>query len=196
MAPEWADALVREVCAEAGVASPVLRWRRALRQNSSGVTRRHERSVAVTAGHDPVDQRLTLLHELAHWLAAPARRHRGRVLHHDLNFYRVAFALYLQHGVPTAEALSREGARYPSSLRHARALFVVGADEAWGLRRIALRQRARLRGPRRVLVAEHTVRLVRDGRWTRCSVCGARVVGPVLARLRRRSGRHTLLSIG
>jgi hypothetical protein len=47
----------------------------------------------------------------------------------------------------------------------------------------------------RVLVEEHVVRLVRDGRWTRCAVCGVRVVGPVLRRLRRRSGRHVLMGI-
>lgn len=196
MAPAWATALLGEVCADASVAEPTLRWRRATRIASSGVTRRHEGSVAVTAGTDPVDQRLTLLHELAHWLAPPARRRRGRVPHHDAAFYRVAFGLYRRHGIPAAEALTREGGRYPGSLRHARALGVPGAHEAWLARRVSLRQRARLRRPTRVLVAEHTVRLVRDGRWTRCAVCGARIVGPVLARLRRRSGRHLLLGTG
>jgi hypothetical protein len=47
----------------------------------------------------------------------------------------------------------------------------------------------------RVLVPEHPVRLVRDGRWTRCAVCGIRVVGPNLRRLRRRPGRHVLMGI-
>jgi hypothetical protein len=47
----------------------------------------------------------------------------------------------------------------------------------------------------RVLVPEHAVRLVRDGRWTRCAVCGIRVVGPNLRRLRRHPGRHVLLGI-
>lgn len=196
MAPAWAAALVSEVCAGSATVEPSLRWRRAARVASSGVTRRHEGSVAVTAGSDPVDQRLTLLHELAHWLAPPARRRRGRVAHHDAAFYRVAFALYRRHGIPAAEALTREGGRYPSSLRHARAIGVPGADEAWLARRGALRERARLRRPPRVLVPEHTVRLVRDGRWTRCEVCGVRIVGPVLSRLRRRSGRHLLLGTG
>jgi len=39
-----------------------------IRPGSSGVTRRSAGSVSVTAGTDPIDQRLTLLHELAHWL--------------------------------------------------------------------------------------------------------------------------------
>jgi len=152
--------------------------------------------VAVSAGTDPIDQRLTLLHELAHWLGPRPRRRRGRTTHHGADFYAIAFGLYRVHGVPAAEALDREGGRYPSALRHARALGVAGAEEAWHEHRSALRDRSQRRGSPRVLVAEHTVRLVRDGRWTRCSVCGVRVVGPVLARLRRRPGRHLLLGVG
>ena len=85
---------------------------------------------------------------------------------------------------------------WPTLRALARAAGVPGADEAWSARRAALRERAGRRTPARVLVAEHTVRLVRDGRWTRCGICGVRVVGPTLARLRRRSGRHILLSAG
>jgi hypothetical protein len=196
MAPAWASELVSLVCHGAAVPEPSLRWRRAARPTSSGVTRRTAGSISVCAGSDPVDQRLTLLHELAHWIGPRPRRRRGRVAHHDLAFYAIAFELYARHGVALAEALEREGARYPSSLRHARALGVAGADAAWRVRRSALRERAARRGTPRVLVAEHVVRLVRDGRWTRCSVCGVRIVGPVLARLRRRSGRHILLATG
>lgn len=196
MAPDWARALVADVCRAAAVPPPLLRWRRAARAAASGVTRQAAGTVAVTAGTDELDQRLTLLHELAHWLGPKRRRRRGRVAHHDLDFYNVAFGLYLRHGIPAAEALEREGGRYPSSLRHARRLGVPGAEMAWQARLAALRRRARLRTAPRVLVAEHTVRLVRDGRWTRCGVCGVRVVGPILARLRRRSGRHVLLAAG
>jgi hypothetical protein len=196
MTPEWAEALVAAVCAEAGVRPPVLRWRHAAREASSGVARRSQGTVAVTAGRDPVDQRLTLLHELAHWLAPPPARRgrRGRVAHHDATFYRFAFALYARYEIAPADALGREGGRYPSALRHARALGVPGAEEAWSARRTALRARSAARLPARILVAEHRVSLVRDGRWTRCGVCGVRIVGPNLARLRRRGGRHTLLS--
>jgi len=196
MAPPWATALVADVCAAAGAPAPTLRWRRAPRIASSGVTRRDAGAVAVTAGTDPLDQRLTLLHELAHWLAPRPRRRRGRTTHHGADFYAVAFGLYRAHGIPDAEALLREGGRHPGALRHARALGVIGAEEAWQTHRRVLRDRARTRPEPRVLVGEHTVRLVRDGRWSRCSVCGVRVVGPVLARLRRRPGRHLLLGVG
>jgi hypothetical protein len=196
MAPAGVAEIVRAACATAGVGEPSVRWRRARRAASSGVTRRSAGSIAVTAGTDELDQRLTLLHELAHWIAPLPRRRRGRVLHHDAQFYAVAFELYRRHGIPDSEALAREGGRYPSALRHARILEIPGADDAWRSRRAALRARALQRPPARVLVAEHTVRLVRDGRWTRCGICGIRVVGPTLARLRRRSGRHVLLGAG
>jgi hypothetical protein len=196
MAPAWARALVDELCATAGVPPPILRWRHARRHASSGVTRLEAGTVAVTAGTDALDQQLTLLHELAHWLAPWPRRRRRRTTHHGADFYAIAFRLYLSHGIPPAEAIDREGGRYPSSLRHARSLGVIGAEEAWRTHRRALGERARARRAPRVLVAEHTVRLVRDGRWTRCAVCGVRVVGPVLVRLRRRAGRHVLLGVG
>lgn len=195
-APAWARALVQLVCAEADRPAPRLAWRHRDRDGSSGVTRRREGALSLSAGRDPLDQRLTLLHELAHWLDPARRRRSGRIAHHDAAFYAVAFHLYRRHGVPMAMALAGEAGRYPSALRHARALGVPGAEAAWASRRAALRERARSRPPLAVLVAEHRVRLVRDGRWTRCSVCGVRVVGPVLRRLRQRGGRHVLLSCG
>lgn len=194
-APAWARSLVVTVCAEADAPLPRLGWRHRDRPTSSGVTRQSMGVVSVTAGRDPLDQRLTLLHELAHWLAPAPRRRRRRTRHHDAAFYATAFALYRRHGVPDATALAGESARYPSSLAHARRLGVSGAEEAWRERRLALRERACRRPPLRVLVPEHVVRLVRDGRWTRCAVCGIRVVGPNLRRLRRRPGRHVLVGI-
>lgn len=199
-APAWARRLTAEVCAAAGVAEPRLAWRSVAREPSSGVARVEAGGISVSAGSHVLDQRLTLLHELAHWLAPPSappatRRRRPRV-HHDAAFYARAFALYRTHGIPDPDALALEGRRYPSALRHARALGVSGAEQAWAARRAMLRERAARRPAPRVLVAEHAVRLVRDGRWTRCAVCGVRVVGPVLARLRRRGGRHLLLATG
>ena len=194
-APAWARSLVMTVCAEADAPLPRLTWRHRERPTASGVTRQSLGIVSVVAGRDPVDQRLTLLHELAHWLTPAPRGGRRRTRHHGATFYATAFALYRRHGVPDAAALAGESARYPSSLGHARRLGVPGAEEAWSQRRATLRDRARRRPPMRVLVPEHAVRLVRDGRWTRCAVCGIRVVGPNLRRLRRRQGRHVLLGI-
>lgn len=189
--PAWARDLVRDVCAEADAPAPArLRWSTRDRDPSTGVTRRHEHTISVVAGHDPVDQRLTVLHELAHWLTpiAPGRR---RQLHHDRRFYAVAFGLYLRWGLGAGEAVQREATHYPSSLRHAVALGIPGAAAALRERQGSLRERPR--GKLRVLVAEHRIRLARDGRWTICAVCRQRIVGRNLVRLRRRGGRHTLL---
>lgn len=191
--PAWACALAEAVCADAGVALPRLTWRARNDQHSTGVTRRSEGIVAVRAGRDELDQRLTLLHELAHWLTRSAARRR-RVVHHGRAFYDVAFELYRRHGIPDADALRLESGRYPSSLRHAAALGVPGAAAAVRARRTALRTRPRRQW--RVLVPEHSIRLAREGRWTVCATCGQRVVGVHLARLRRarRPYRHVLMT--
>lgn len=197
-APAWATALVREVCAAAGVAAPTrLRWMRRDRERSSGVTRHTIGFIGVVAGSDPADARQTLLHELAHWLTPPPRRARRGMRHHDRRFYGVAFELYLRHADGGAASLAREASRYPSAVGHARALGVPGADVAWGERQAALALRRAARRSLRVLVPEHAVRLARDGRWHVCSVCGARIVGVTLARLlraRRPRMRHVLLT--
>jgi hypothetical protein len=192
-APAWAEALVAAVCADAGVRPPRLAWRRRRHEHSTGVARRGDGMIAVRAGDDRLDQRLTLLHELAHWLTpSPARRRRGAT-HHGLAFYRTAFTLYRRHGIADADALRLESGRYASSLRHAATLGIPGAAALLAERR-ALRS-ARPRRQWRVLVPEHRVELVRDGRWHICRTCGQRLVAGALLRARRarRPVRHVLM---
>lgn len=193
-APSWAAELLATVCADAGVAPPRLAWRTRSRVHSTGVTRRDEDLVAVRAGSDPLDQRLTLLHELAHWLSPAHRRRRGRSTHHGRAFYAVAFELYRRHGLADDDALRLESGRYRSSLGHAVALGVQGAAEALAAHRAAVR--ARPRRAWRVLVPEHPVSLEREGRWSVCVICRQRVVGSNLARIRRarRPIRHVLMT--
>ncbi|HJT63238.1 MAG TPA: hypothetical protein VJ839_00515 [Candidatus Limnocylindria bacterium] len=193
--PAWAVELTALVCADSGIAPPRLRWRQWSGDHSSGLTRRDQGTVSVRAGTDTVDQRLTLLHELAHWLSpAPRRARRRRAEHHGRAFYLVAFDLYDRYGISSAHALRLESGRYRSSLRHAAAIGVPGAQAALAEHRARIRAR-----PRRswtVLVAEHTVRLERTGRWHVCATCGQRVVGITLARIRRghRPVRHTIMT--
>ena len=191
--PAWAVDLVAVVCADAGLAEPRLAWRRRSGDHSTGVTRRHDSMISVRAGSDELDQRLTLLHELAHWLSAAPRRGR-RAVHHGRAFYEIAFELYRRHGLTDGDALRLESARYRSSLRHAVALGVPGASAALAAHRSDLRDRPRRRW--RVLVPEHRVKLERDGRWTVCATCRQRVVGINLARIRRarRPVRHVLMT--
>ena len=193
MTPAWAAELVARVCADASVAPPRLSWRSRAGAHSTGVARRHEGLIAVRAGADQLDQRLTLLHELAHWLSPPPRRGR-RAVHHGRAFYAVAFDLYRRHGLDDADALRLESARYRSALPHAVALGIPGAVEALAAHRSTIRARPRRRW--RVLVPEHRVVLERDGRWTVCATCRQRVVGINLARIRRarRPVRHVLMA--
>ena len=192
-APGWARSLVATICADAGIDQPLISWRRRAGEHSTGVTRRHDGIVAVRAGSDELDQRLTLLHELAHWLS-PAPRRGRRAIHHGRAFYEIAFELYRRHGLADADALRLESARYRSSLRYAVALGVPGAAAALAEHRSTIRARPRRRW--RVLVPEHRVRLERDGRWTVCATCRQRVVGVNLARIRRarRPVRHVLMT--
>lgn len=192
-APGWALSLVASVCADAGIEQPRISWRRRAGEHSTGVTRRHDGIVAVRAGSDELDLRLTLLHELAHWLS-PAPRRARRAAHHGRAFYEVAFELYRRHGLTDADALRLESARYRSSLRHAVALGVPGAAAALAEHRSTIRARPRRRW--RVLVPEHRIQLERDGRWTVCATCRQRVVGVNLARIRRarRAVRHVLMT--
>ena len=191
--PAWATDIVAVVCVDAGLAEPRLTWRRRSGEHSTGVTRRHDRTISVRAGSDELDQRLTLLHELAHWLSAAPRRGR-RAMHHGRAFYQIAFELYRRHGLADADALRLESARYRSSLRHAVALGVPGASAALAAHRSVMRDRPRRRW--RVLVPEHRINLERDGRWTVCATCRQRVVGINLARIRRarRPVRHVLMT--
>ena len=196
-APAWPRELALRVCEEAGVAPPdVLRWRRARRELSTGLTRRHIHSIAVTAGRDPEDARHTLLHELGHWLApdSPRRRGRRQAVHHGREFYAVALDLYSRYDPDPIAAVRREAVRYPSVLRHAQAFGVAGVAELVQERRHRRRVASAASGHWRVLVPEHSVRLSRDGRWYVCATCGRRMVGRVLRRAARRGSRerHTL----
>lgn len=192
--PSWARDLVSAVCTDAGMPEPRLVWRHRTATHSTGVARRHDGVIAVRAGTDEVDQRLTLLHELAHWLSPMPRRRGGRSVHHGRAFYAIAFELYRRHGIPAADALRLESGRYRSSLGHGAALGVPGATEALAAHRRALRVRPTRRW--RVLVPEHRISLVRDGRWMVCGICRRRVVGVNLARVRRsrRPIRHVLMT--
>jgi hypothetical protein len=192
--PIWASEVAAEVCGEAGVALPRLSWRRRASEHSSGLTRRDDGVVAVRAGTDPLDVRLTLLHELAHWLTATRRPAlRRRTEHHGRAFYASAFELYRRHGITDADALRLEARRYRGALRHGAALGIQGAADALAEHRARLRARPRRRWT--VLVPEHSVRLQREGRWHVCATCGQRVVGITLARIRRghRPVRHVLV---
>lgn len=105
--PAWAERIVREVARARRRPPPVLRWRRARTRRSGGSAHSHLRRdggvISVAAGRDPIDQRLVLCHELAHWLGRPDEGH-------TLAFWLRAWRLYRRYRVPIHYALAREGA--------------------------------------------------------------------------------------
>lgn len=94
--PTWAADLVAEVCAAYGRLPPRVQWWQRPGRYSSGHTAKAEGYVHVTAGTDPMDQRLVVLHELAHWLGRPDWAHRRA-------FWGLAWQLYgrwMPHHLP------------------------------------------------------------------------------------------------
>lgn len=99
--PKWAAALVAGVCEHAGVEPPAVKWRRGRTSDlSSGTYYAESHRLVVTAAGPRYEQRLVLLHELAHALT-PGE-------HHSLTFWLTAWRLYFEHGVPVRYAQQRE----------------------------------------------------------------------------------------
>ncbi len=94
-APPWAFRLAVEVCEAAGVPVPQIIWRRNRADNLTSGRGSLARGVRITAGTSYKDQKLVLLHELAHWL----RQHEpdGLGTSHDARFWDIAFGLYKRY---------------------------------------------------------------------------------------------------
>jgi hypothetical protein len=124
--PKWADETINQICSEYQITRPDVNWRRSHRKNgeiiitqsgeriqsfrpknmqSSGVMHTSRatglKRIAITAGQDRRDQKLVLLHEMAHVLA-PEKEHHGE------EFWKIAWKLYRQFKVPINYAKSRE----------------------------------------------------------------------------------------
>ena len=120
--PNWVSHLIIQVCAEYHHDLPIVNWRRSHKRHcgyittsggeriktfrnrpkfSSGVSYTKKNRIAITAGTSKKDQKLVLLHELAH-LLAPEKEHHGA------EFWKIAWKLYQQYGVPLPYARKRE----------------------------------------------------------------------------------------
>lgn len=117
--PNWVNDLVKQVVEEYRKPFlPLIVWRRShgkkewnakysmyekkeKRRTSSGVTYCKENKIVITAGKLRKDQKLVLLHELAHWLL-PDGEHHGKA------FWDLAFELYRKYKVPMYYALNSE----------------------------------------------------------------------------------------
>lgn len=98
--PQWSVDLVAVVCASRGRRPPELSWSRSLRSfQSSGHYSPQRHRVHVTAGGSELDQRLVVLHEVAHHLERARKRPSGRQRrHHTARFWTTAFDLYQEFG--------------------------------------------------------------------------------------------------
>lgn len=105
--PKWAQKIIREVSREYHLA-PSVNWRWAKnRSHSTGTAYWARQHIAITAGQGwnvgavLFGQKLVLLHELAHLIA-------GQKANHSPEFYRIAFTLYRQYGLPINECKKAE----------------------------------------------------------------------------------------
>ena len=81
--------------------SPEIKWRKSSYHWSSSGTCYNGDHITITAGKERKDQKLTLLHELAHW-ALPNNEHHGN------NFWKLAFELYKWQGLSMRQCVNRE----------------------------------------------------------------------------------------
>lgn len=123
--PEWAQELIVKVCKDHKRWPPTTEWKeRGKREehrwkympdgtritilapsSSSGTTWSSNR-IRIRAGSDLQDQKLVLLHELAHHILNKGKA--GRRAHHSLRFWRLAFKLYQTYGMDMDYAYQRE----------------------------------------------------------------------------------------
>jgi hypothetical protein len=86
--PEWVENLAAEVVKNYGARMPPITWREASRKSTSGNT--SIKRISIIAGSDQQDQKIVLLHELAHWLTPGG---------HTEEFWTTAFDLYESYGL-------------------------------------------------------------------------------------------------
>ncbi|KKK96475.1 hypothetical protein LCGC14_2662390 [marine sediment metagenome] len=105
--PKWAQELVIRVALdELRERLPDVTWSRRKGTTSSGYTLYStgecpDRRIVLRAGKERRDQKLVLLHELAHWLIPEGQ-------HHSPTYWDKCWDLYYRYGVPIRYALTRE----------------------------------------------------------------------------------------
>ena len=96
--PLWVMLLAAKVCADEGRRVPRIQWWRSSRSSSSGHCKAGVDIIHISAGTDPQDLQLTVMHELAHHLTRSRKRKSGRGSWHNKRFYTKAFELYRRYG--------------------------------------------------------------------------------------------------
>lgn len=117
--PEWVNDVIRIVARHEAIPEehyPLIQWRFGTKhRTTSGVTyhaaydhtknygmpQQYGTRIVITAGYEPIDQALVLLHELAHYVLP---HHHA----HDATFWRKAWSFYERYGIPLEYAYERE----------------------------------------------------------------------------------------
>jgi hypothetical protein len=103
--PDWAMELTEQVAATHKIVVPHLSWKQSGEDESSGVYYRKRLAATITAGTNPEEARMVVLHEMAHHLAhVLGRAEKG----HGDAFYFICWALYLAYDVPLDLAVANE----------------------------------------------------------------------------------------
>lgn len=101
-APQWVLDLAQDVVkSKCHKRMPIIIWRKRHGFHSTGVTYSLEGRITVRAGSDEQDQKLVLLHELAHYLCPKA-------CGHNMRFWKTAWTLYKEYNIDLAYAFERE----------------------------------------------------------------------------------------
>ena len=101
--PKRKQDLVIQVALDEGKDTlPNVTWRRSPGSYySSGHSKGNGTGIVVTAGRCRTDQKMLLLHEMAHWLLPPEEAHGSL-------FWDKAWELYRRYGIPMRHAYRRE----------------------------------------------------------------------------------------
>lgn len=104
IAPEWVQELTIQTLIDEGIDDvPTIEWweRPDLLPYSGGTC--YSNKIKIRIGWDKKDQKLVLLHELAHWIADRKHQIRGVSARemHSQRFWDIAFRLYRKHRLTT-----------------------------------------------------------------------------------------------
>ncbi|KKN18478.1 hypothetical protein LCGC14_0955360 [marine sediment metagenome] len=120
--PQWATELAREVTDAEGTRMPTIDWREDGSMYTGGRTWTFRGRILINAGTDLADQKLVLLHELAHAVLPPHVNHSAR-------FWATAFRLYREHGLDLKDSWQRERSYKQQATRAAARAGLTEAQE-------------------------------------------------------------------
>lgn len=97
--PSWAVELVLQVCKDYRRRAPSeLRWYQSNKEHSNGHWNWFNSKIFIRAGTDKAEQRVVLIHELAHCIIGKSRKTRYKRFSHTIKFWRLFWELSARYG--------------------------------------------------------------------------------------------------